>query len=260
MSRLWVVDSHTRRAAHYRRRDGSLQPPAAAPTASSHMLHRALAGKVGPAEHPTVTSLEDPRIWLEDVESEHVLAWVKSKNDETLSMLGDPLQQPLYERVLSILDSKEKIPYVGRVFNTPDGTTHYYNFWQDDTHIRGIWRRCTLDEYRKPMPSWETVLDLDALSSAEGVTWVWGGSIPLDEGPDVPTDRCMIKLSRGGADAKVAREFDVLAKRFVPASEGGFVLPEAKSSMCYKDRDTLLVGGSFFGEGALTDFERTAAC
>ena len=34
----------------------------------------------------------------------------------------------------------------------------------------------TLDEYRKPSPAWELVLDLDALSAADGVSWVWGGS------------------------------------------------------------------------------------
>ena len=40
----------------------------------------------------------------------------------------------------------------------------YYNFWQDEVHVRGIWRRTTLAEYRKDSPSWETVLDLDVLS------------------------------------------------------------------------------------------------
>ena len=205
-------------------------------------------------ELPTIERPDaDDRIWLENVEGTAALDWVKAKNAEALSLLGNPSDSDTYKRILSILDSKEKIPYIGRVFHTPSGETHYYNFWQDEKHVRGIWRRTSLDEYRKPLPSWETVLDLDVLSKEEGVTWVWGGSTPLEEGPDVPTDRCIIKLSRGGADAKVAREFDVLKKRFVPESEGGFVLPEAKSSLCYKDRDTLLVGGSFFGAGALTD-------
>mmetsp|Transcript_35843 Transcript_35843/g.94181 ORF Transcript_35843/g.94181 Transcript_35843/m.94181 type:complete len:766 (-) Transcript_35843:77-2374(-) len=208
---------------------------------------------LGPPEAPTVTNLDDKRQWLEDVEGESQLNWVKAKNAEALAMLGNPKEHPVHDRILSILDSKEKIPYIGRVFITPSGEKHYYNFWQDETNVRGLWRRCTLNEYRKPSPDWEPVLDLDVLSKEEGVTWVWGGSTPLDEGPDVPTDRCIIKLSRGGADAKVAREFDILAKRFVPESEGGFVTTEAKVSLCYKDRDTLLLGGSFFGNDALTD-------
>ena len=55
--------------------------------------------------------------------------------------------------------------------------------------MQGIWRRCTLDEYRKAEPSWELVLDLDALSAADGVSWVWAGSTLLDEGPGVRKDR-----------------------------------------------------------------------
>jgi len=41
----------------------------------------------------------------------------------------------------------------------------------------------------------------------------------LDEGPGVRTDRVIISLSRGGADAVVAREFDLERKAFVPAAE-----------------------------------------
>ena len=70
-----------------------------------------------------------------------------------------------------------------------------YNFWQDDVHVKGIWRRCTLDEYRKGSPEWELVLDLDALSASDGVSWVWGGSTLLDEGPETRKDTVMISLS-----------------------------------------------------------------
>ena len=128
--------------------------------------------------------------------AEDALEWVKGRNAAALSELGDPKATQDYARILSILDSKEKIPYVGRVLNGL-----YYNFWQDENHIRGIWRRTTLPEYRKTSPAWETVLDLDALGKEEGESWVWKGSVVLDEGPDVRTDRVMIKLSRGGADA-----------------------------------------------------------
>jgi prolyl oligopeptidase len=58
-----------------------------------------------------------------------------------------------------------------------------------------------------------------------------------------------VSLSRGGADAKVVREFDTVAKRFV---DGGFELPEAKTSVDWLDADTLYVGTDF-GPGSLTD-------
>jgi len=197
---------------------------------------------------PTVDDLADPREWLENVEGASALNWVKEKNADALSFLGDPKDDPVYKRILAILDSKEKIPYIGRVLNGL-----YYNFWQDEVHVRGVWRRCTLAEYKKEVPAWEIVLDLDALSKAEGKTWVWAGSIVLDEGPDTPTDRVLIKLSDGGADATHVRELDINTKLFIPASDTGFILPEAKWSVAWKDRDTLLVGGSGFGDAAVTD-------
>ena len=196
---------------------------------------------------PTLTTLTDPREWLENVEGDDAVDWVRSRNEHALLNIGEPSSKPSYSRVLSILDSNEKIPYIGRVLNGL-----YYNFWQDDVNPKGIWRRCTLDEYRKPDPKWELVLDLDALGAADGISWVWGGSALLDEGPDVRKDRVMLRLSRGGSDATVAREFDLERKQFIPPEQGGFELPEAKSRFSYKDRDTLLVGG-VFGEDEMTD-------
>mmetsp|Transcript_29358 Transcript_29358/g.95600 ORF Transcript_29358/g.95600 Transcript_29358/m.95600 type:complete len:750 (-) Transcript_29358:128-2377(-) len=196
---------------------------------------------------PTLEDLTDPREWLEEVEGDKQIGWVKEQNADAVARIGEPSDKPLYGRLLEIMESDEKIPYIGRVLNGL-----YYNFWQDETHVQGIWRRCTLDEYRKAEPEWELVLDLDALSAESGVSWVWGGSTLLDEGPGVRKDRVMVSLSRGGADAKVSREFDLDAKEFLAVSDGGFELPEAKSQLSYKDRDTLLVGG-VFGEEEMTD-------
>ncbi|HEY9068595.1 MAG TPA: prolyl oligopeptidase family serine peptidase, partial [Burkholderiaceae bacterium] len=122
---------------------------------------------------------------------------------------------------------------------------HLYNLWQDEEHKRGLWRRTTLAEYRKPQPAWETVLDLDALAAAEGMSWVWGGARAYAGDPS----RCLVFLSRGGADAQVVREFDTRAKAFV---KDGFTLPEAKSRVDWADRDTLLVATDF-GPGSLSD-------
>jgi len=196
---------------------------------------------------PSLVDLTDPREWLEDVEGDAQIGWVKERNGEAIERIGEPSDKPLYGRLLEIMESDEKIPFIGRVLNGL-----YYNFWQDETHVQGIWRRCTPEEYRKPEPAWELVLDLDALSKAEGITWVWSGSTLLDEGPEVRKDRVMISISRGGADAKTSREFNLDSKEFVSPADGGFELPEAKTQLSFKDRDTLLVGGCF-GEGEQTD-------
>ena len=183
---------------------------------------------------------KDPYLWLEDVTGEMALAWVKEQNAvSTAELTKGPEFKELNDRLLKILDSKDRIPFVGKAGD------FYYNFWRDDKNVRGLWRRTTLDEYRKPAPAWETVLDLDALGAVEKENWVWHGATWLE-----PTyERCLISLSRGGADAAVVREFDPKTKAFV---KDGFTLPEAKSNVTWRDRDSMLVGTDF-GTGSLTD-------
>ena len=121
----------------------------------------------------------------------------------------------------------------------------FYNFWQDEKNVRGVWRRTTMAEYRKAEPKWETVLDLDQLARDEKENWVWKGATCL-----YPSyERCLLNLSRGGADAAVIREFDVTAKAFVA---GGFELKEAKGSASWIDQNTLFVQTNF-GPGSLTN-------
>src|SRR3546814_18713881 len=108
------------------------------------------------------------------------------------------------------------------------------NFWRDKTAVRGIWRRTTPESYRSAQPEWETVLDLDALADSENENWVWHGTQCLR--PDYT--RCLIALSRGGADADVRREFALDTRSFV---RDGFYRPEAKGGMAWKDRDKACV-------------------
>jgi prolyl oligopeptidase len=182
---------------------------------------------------------DDPFLWLEDVTGEKPLNWVREQNAASTKELQEvPAFEAIRKRILAIMDSKEKIPYVSK------HGAFYYNFWRDDQHVRGVWRRTTLSEFKKAKPDWEVVLDIDALASAENENWVWKGYDIL-----YPSyDRCLLHLSRGGADAVVTREFDVTTKSFV---KDGFYLPEAKSRLDWRDRDTLYVGTDF-GAGSLT--------
>jgi prolyl oligopeptidase len=189
---------------------------------------------------PATNETDDPFLWLEEVQGDKALAWVRERNAQSRAVLeARPEFAPIRQRLREVLDSKDRIPYVRRIGNA------FYNLWQDDVHKRGLWRRTTLDEYRKPQPAWETVLDLDALGAAEKENWVWGGAECL--GPAYR--RCLVSLSRGGADAKVVREFDLVSKTFV---KDGFVLPEAKSNVDWLDADTVFVGTDF-GPGSMTD-------
>nr|WP_245593973.1 prolyl oligopeptidase family serine peptidase [Arenimonas metalli] len=191
-------------------------------------------------QNPTMqTTPDDPHLWLEDVEGKEALDWVRARNAVSEKQLaGDPGFDALRTSLLEVLDSDARIPYVGKMGD------FYYNFWRDKQNPQGVWRRTTLAEYRKDAPKWEVLLDIDALGKAEGVNWVWGGADCLR--PDY--DRCLVSLSRGGADATVTREFDVSDKAFV---EGGFSRPEAKGQMGWIDLDTVYVGTDF-GPGSMT--------
>src|ERR1051326_7024039 len=182
---------------------------------------------------------DDPYFWLEEVTSDRALSWVKEQNAvSTRELEASANFETIRQRMLTILDSKEKIPYVAK------HGRYYYNFWRDGKNVRGVWRRTSLEEYKKAEPAWETVLDLDELSKAEKENWVWKGYDVL-----YPShDRALLFLSRGGADAKVVREFDLNGKNFVT---NGFYLPEAKSDVTWRNRDTLYVGTDF-GPGSLT--------
>ena len=173
---------------------------------------------------------DDPYVWMEEIEGARALDWAKARNAKSLPVLqGDPRYADLEAKALAILNAKDRVPGVSFA---GDGSLR--NFWQDQDHVRGIWRKTTLESYRTAEPVWETLLDVDALAKAENANWVFKGAECL---PPADT-RCLITLSNGGKDAVTVREFDTVAKAFVP---DGFVLPEGKQNYDWLDENTLLV-------------------
>ena len=183
---------------------------------------------------PTATSAapaigDDPYIWLEDVSSPRAMAWVDAHNATSTKLLeADPRYAALYQQALDIAGAKDRIP--------APSFTHgaIYNFWQDPDHLRGIWRKTSLADYRSADPHWTTVLDIDALGKAEGKSWVMKDMTCLR--PD--ERRCLVSLSEGGEDAVEVREFDLDSQRFV---DGGFHLPRGKHRVDWEDENHLLV-------------------
>lgn len=183
----------------------------------------------------------DDRIWLEEVEGEQALTWVRAQNERSLGDLqSDPRYKKFEAEALAIVNSNERIPY-GSV---RDGEV--YNFWQDETNVRGLWRKTSLESYRTDAPEWQTVIDFDALSAAEDANWVFKGT-SCYSAPDDDRRICMISLSDGGKDAITRREFDMETQQFV---EGGFETPEAKQNWAWIDYDTALIGTDWGGDGS----------
>jgi prolyl oligopeptidase len=197
-------------------------------------------GAAGMAGSAQAAAGDDPYLWLEDVEGKRALEWVRAQNaktDKTLKL--HPSYAGNLAEATAILTAKDRIP-LGTLL-----AGYVYNHWQDTPEQRGVWRRATLEEYNRAEPKWEILLDIDALNAAEKETWVWKGESCLAP----KFERCLVTLSRGGGDASVVREFDLTTKRFV---EGGFYIPEAKSSVSWLDIDTVLIGTDW-GKGTLTE-------
>jgi prolyl oligopeptidase len=186
---------------------------------------------------------DDPYLWLEEVEGERALNWVRAQNKRSLEELQSSGNYAAYYKdALDVLQSDERIPY-GTI---RDGFV--YNFWQDATNVRGLWRRTPLDSYASDAPDWETILDIDALARAEDKNWVYKGANCFSP-QDGDKWYCMVSLSDGGKDAIIQREFDLETKRFV---EDGFVTTEAKQGLAWVDPDTVLIGTDW-GDDTLTE-------
>ncbi len=174
----------------------------------------------------------DPHLWLEDVEGERALDWVRRQNERTLAELqSDPRYAGFEAAALEVLTSEDRIPY-GTI---RDGLV--YNFWQDEQHVRGLWRRTPLESYRTSEPDWDVIVDFDALAEAEDANWVFkGANVFRPEGGD--RYLCLLSLSDGGKDAIVQREFDIESRQFVT---DGFSTPEAKQGAAWIDGDHVLI-------------------
>jgi prolyl oligopeptidase len=186
------------------------------------------------SEHKAEQSL----LWLEEIEGEQALDWVKRQNAETLQVLtSDPRYQQYEREALEILTAADRITY---------GTLRgdfVYNFWRDPQHVRGIWRRMPREQYQQKSKEWELLLDVDQLAKEEEENWIYKGVDCL--APD--HDRCLVELAPGGTDSAVYREFDLPSRSFV---QGGFSVPQAKSNLCWEDRDHLLIATDW-GPGSL---------
>ncbi|KKM92560.1 hypothetical protein LCGC14_1217250 [marine sediment metagenome] len=181
----------------------------------------------------------DEYLWLESIRENKSLNWVKAQNSQTVKSLNNTeIYKSSYQENIKLLTSQTRLP------NIVQRGEYLYNFWQDTNHKLGIYRRTTLSDYMKKKPKWETVFDLDLLSSVEKTNWVYRGINCLQ--PNY--NRCLLSLSPGGIDAVVVREFDIANKQFV---NNGFHLKAAKSHVSWKDENTVFVTTDF-GQDSLT--------
>ena len=180
------------------------------------------------AVQPPRAGAPDPFLWLEEVEGERALAWVDAENAKAQAALEtDPRYEGLLAEARAIFTADDRIATPSFRAGGID------NLWQDAANPKGVWRHTDRASYLAGSPAWTTLLDLDALSAAEGRNWFHHGVECLKPAET----RCLVYLSDGGGDANEIREFDTLARTFV---EGGFTFPEGKQDAVWLDADTVI--------------------
>lgn len=173
--------------------------------------------------------MEDKYLWLEDVLGEKSLNWARNQNTKSIDELKKvPVFDSIVKSFEDILGNKDRIAYAS---NIKEGFV--YNFWTDDKNLQGLWRRTKTEDFLKENPTWEILLDLDALSLLEGQKWVFNGA---DFSPSYK--RAMIYLSPGGSDATYIREFSLETKSFI---DNGFSLPFSKGGTAWISEDEIAV-------------------
>lgn len=181
----------------------------------------------------SVVNVEDPYLWLEEIEGEEALQWVQSQNDITQARYESSESfDNTYQFLLDEYNSDDRIPYA----YIQNG--EMYNFWRDESNVRGVWRKTSIESYQTEEIEWENILDIDQLAQQEGKNWVWRGASCL--APDY--ERCLIRLSDGGKDAIVIREFDLINKQFI---SDGFITAESKQYFSWLNEDELLIATNF---------------
>lgn len=184
----------------------------------------------------------DPYLWLEDVESEAAIEWARVRSERTrASLTALPVYDSIRAELSRLIRARRMAPNGLGVFAVRG--EYIDDYWRTSENPRGVWRRTTVESYLVGEPRWRTLLDIDSLAAAEGIPWTIVGTFCLP--PEMR--HCMVRLSRGGADAHQLREVDAERGEFV---EGGYsITEERRHRMRWVDADAVLVGTSFSDSG-----------
>ncbi|MEM6834732.1 MAG: hypothetical protein AAF562_14040, partial [Pseudomonadota bacterium] len=100
-----------------------------------------------------MANADDTFLWLEEVEGEKALGYVEGLNAASRPHLeGVPGFEESRAEILKQLNAPDRLAY-----GTFRGD-YVYNFWQDETNVRGLIRRSPKAAYIAGTPAWESVL------------------------------------------------------------------------------------------------------
>jgi hypothetical protein len=103
----------TRRLGHVRLTERSQNPRLKEDesTTMTRLIAAILLGALATAATAQEAEMDDPYVWLEDIEGKKALDWVRAQNRLALDRFeADPLYAPFKETAERILQDKERIP------------------------------------------------------------------------------------------------------------------------------------------------------
>jgi prolyl oligopeptidase PreP (S9A serine peptidase family) len=76
---------------------------------------------------------DDPYISLEEIDSDDSLHFATQSNQACLKALGDPTKSKSqsYKRILEVLETDDRIPFVSKMGRDDRGNDLLYNLWKD---------------------------------------------------------------------------------------------------------------------------------
>ena len=154
---------------------------------------------------------DDPYIWLEDIEGDRAMQWVKAQNATSLGTLGAirATRTCMATRCASSGDGPHR--------DARHPRAHVDNFWQDPTHVRGDLRRTTPASYRSANPEWrDRARRRHTLGTAEGKNWVCTGRNCLPSRRPALSRRAVERRQGCGRDSRVRRRDEAVRRRRLP--------------------------------------------
>lgn len=173
-----------------------------------------------------------------------IAAFVTAENARTDAALAGPQRAADAAAVRAILEAPDTLRGLSR------RAGHVYTFRQTAANPRGLWLRLPESVPPTPQADWEVVFDLDAHCAATGQVWVWRGA----ETSGFDPARVLMRLSLEGSDLTQYREFDLVAKDFVP---GGFDIGPERGGLAWAGPDAVLWSSAASGDATAAGWPGT---
>lgn len=163
-------------------------------------------------------------LWLEDLESPQVKAFVQELNQETMKSLGAHPKYPQIKKDIEQIIDQEK-DLAAKKTATYRGK-FAYQLKKDKEHVKGLWRRTSREDHQKAKATgkfdglqWQSLINVDQASTERGLDGIdptWKQAVYFKNDQREYT-KALVYLGNSGSDASVVLEYDLQKLRWQEA-------------------------------------------